>query len=59
MENMDTHQRCIERWVSRYGTGGGRNAGRPAPPAQIRTGAAGAYGSYLGWLASNRTCGKG
>jgi hypothetical protein len=37
----------------------GRNAGCPAPPAQIRTGAINAYGSYLGWLALNRTCGKG
>ena len=37
----------------------GRNAGHPAPPAQIRTGATNAYGSYLGCLASNRTCGKG
>jgi len=28
-----------------------RNAGYPAPPAQIRTGAANAYGSYLEYLA--------
>ncbi|MGD0100749.1 MAG: FAD-dependent oxidoreductase [Acidobacteriota bacterium] len=39
--------------------GRGRDADRSAPPAQIRTGAANAYGSYLGCLASNLTCGKG
>jgi hypothetical protein len=37
----------------------GRNADRSAPPAQIRTGAASAYGSYLGCMASNCTFGKG
>ena len=26
-----------------------RDAGYPAPPAQIRTGPIKAYGSYLGW----------
>ena len=33
----------------------GRDAGRPAPPAQIRTSGFPAYGSYLGWMASKRT----
>jgi hypothetical protein len=27
----------------------GRDAGYPAPPAQIRTGPIKAYGSHLGW----------
>ena len=37
--------------------GRGRDASYRAPPAQIRTGATNAYGSYLGYLASNRTSG--
>jgi hypothetical protein len=32
----------------------GRNAGYPAPPAQIRTGPTKASGSYLGYLAARR-----
>jgi hypothetical protein len=34
------------------GKGRGRNVDRSTPPAQIRTGATNAYGSYLGYLAS-------
>jgi hypothetical protein len=34
----------------------GRDAGCPAPPARIRTCRIAAYGSYLGCLASKRTC---
>jgi hypothetical protein len=34
--------------------GRGRDAGCPAPPAQIRTSGIPAYGSYLGCIASNR-----
>jgi murein DD-endopeptidase MepM/ murein hydrolase activator NlpD len=37
----------------------GRDAGHPAPPAQIRTCGATAYGSYLGCMASKRTLGNG
>jgi hypothetical protein len=37
----------------------GRDAGYPAPPAQIRTGPIKASGSYLGCLAANRTFGHG
>ena len=37
----------------------GRNAGYPAPPAQIRTGPIKASGSYLGCLAAKRTAGQG
>jgi hypothetical protein len=37
----------------------GRDAGHPAPPAQIRTGPIKASGSYLGCLAANRTLGHG
>ena len=37
----------------------GRNAGCPAPPAQIRTSGFPAYGSYLRCLASNRVSGYG
>src|ERR1700732_900387 len=37
----------------------GRDAGCPAPPAQIRTGRIAAYGSYLGYLASKRRLGWG
>ena len=37
----------------------GRDAGRPAPPAQIRTCGATAYGSYRGCMASKRTLGNG
>ena len=37
----------------------GRDAGYPAPPAQIRTGSIAAYGSYLGWMASKRKLGWG
>src|SRR6266581_28526 len=32
----------------------GRDASRLAPPAQIRTSAIDAYGSYLGWVAAKR-----
>ena len=39
--------------------GRGRDAGRPAPPARIRTSGFPAYGSYLGWMASKRTRGYG
>jgi uncharacterized protein (DUF2461 family) len=35
----------------------GRDAGCPAPPAQIRTSSATAYGSYRRCLASNRKWG--
>jgi lysophospholipase L1-like esterase len=34
--------------------GRGRDGGHPSPPAQIRTGATNAYGSYLGCVASKR-----
>ena len=37
----------------------GRNAGYPAPPAQIRASGFPAYGSYLGCLALNRVSGYG
>src|ERR1700732_2226755 len=37
----------------------GRDAGCPAPPAQIRTGRIAAYGSYLGCLAAKRRVGWG
>jgi hypothetical protein len=37
----------------------GRDAGYPAPPAQIRTCPIKASGSYLGCLAANRTLGHG
>ena len=37
----------------------GRDAGFPAPPAQIRTCPIQASGSYLGCLATNRSCGQG
>ena len=36
----------------------GRDAGCPAPPAQIRTCAL-TYGSYLRWLTAKRVCGHG
>ena len=39
--------------------GRSRNAGHPAPPAQIRTCTTNAYGSYLEYLASNRCSGHG
>src|ERR1035437_204063 len=39
--------------------GRGRDAGYPAPPAQIRAGAPNAHGSYLGYLAANRSFGHG
>ena len=35
----------------------GRNAGFPAPPAQIRTYSFPVYGSYLGCMAKKRTLG--
>jgi hypothetical protein len=37
----------------------GRDAGHPAPPAQIRTCGTTAYGSYRGCIASKRTLGNG
>ena len=37
----------------------GRDAGCPAPPAQIRTGGFPAYGSYLGYLTAKRSRGHG
>jgi hypothetical protein len=37
----------------------GRDAGCPAPPAQIRTCPIQASGSYLGCLAANRSLGQG
>ena len=37
----------------------GRDAGCPAPPAQIRTCPIRASGSYLGCLAKNRSWGQG
>jgi hypothetical protein len=37
--------------------GRGRDGHHWPPPAQIRTGAASAYGSYLRCMASKRTCG--
>jgi hypothetical protein len=41
----------------RNNRGRGRDASHEAPPAQIRTGGITASGSYLGYLASNRTDG--
>src|ERR1035441_4675251 len=41
------------------GWGRGRDAGYPAPPAQTRAGAPNAHGSYLGYLAANRSFGHG
>ena len=38
-------------------SGRGRDGHRWPPPAQIRTSGITAYGSYLGWVASNRTSG--
>ncbi len=35
----------------------GRDASYPAPPAQIRTSAIDAYGSYLGWITAKRCSG--
>ncbi len=37
----------------------GRDAGCPAPPAQIRTCPIRAYGSYLGYLTASRSSGQG
>jgi len=37
----------------------GRDAGYPAPPAQIRAGAIRALGSHLGCLAAKRVSGQG
>ncbi len=37
----------------------GRDAGYPAPPAQIRTCPIKAYGSYLGYLTAIRSSGHG
>jgi hypothetical protein len=37
----------------------GRDAGYPAPPAQIRTCPIRAYGSYLGCLTARRSSGQG
>ena len=53
-KNVDTHF-LLQKDLK----GRGRAGGHPPPPAQIRTGATNAYGSYLGYLASNLTCGKG
>src|SRR5680860_19896 len=39
--------------------GRSRNAGHPTPPAQIRTCATNAYGSYLECIPSNRLFGQG
>src|SRR5680860_1458616 len=39
--------------------GRSRNAGHPTPPAQIRTCATNAYGSYLECILSNRLFGQG
>ena len=37
--------------------GRGRDAGHPARPARMRTGAFTSYGYYLGWVAANlRSC---
>jgi hypothetical protein len=47
------------RWRQRHVTAGSRDAGYPAPPAQIRTCPIKASGSYLGCLAANRTLGHG
>src|ERR1035441_7816917 len=45
--------------VASWGTGRGRDAGYPAPPAQTRAGALNAHGSYLGYRAANRSFGHG
>jgi len=39
--------------------GRGRDADYPAPPARTRAGAPDAHGSYLGYLAANRSFGHG
>jgi len=44
---------CVNQRLS----GRGRDAGLPAPPAQIRTSGIPAYGSYLGCLAAKRSLG--
>ena len=43
----------------RRSPGRGRDGGYPPPPAQIRTRPTKTYGSYLEYLASNRTAGGG
>jgi hypothetical protein len=42
-------QKCARPVRGADGADRGRDAGYPAPPAQIRTGPIKAYGSHLGW----------
>ncbi len=52
---LETNRHVLSAWNG----GRGRDAGYPAPPAQIRTGPIKASGSYLGCLAAKRTAGQG
>jgi hypothetical protein len=53
------HPRNERKAEMTLGSGRGRDAGYPAPPAQIRACATNAHGSYLGYLARNRSIGLG
>ena len=55
MDRMDTMTAAASMHVCEAVIRRGRNAGCPAPPAQIRTSGIPAYGSYLGCITSKRT----
>ncbi|WP_177313710.1 IS1595 family transposase [Marinobacter gelidimuriae] len=62
IQGVNNYHQRLKCWIQRFhgvATGRSRNAGHPAPPAQIRTCATNAYGSYLECIPSNRLFGQG
>ena len=61
MIGMSVHNTTVGTTIANLGMTDdrGRDGHCWPPPAQIRTGPIQASGSYLGWLAKNRSCGQG